>query len=64
MWGLQYIDEMEMAKTKIEKFRYNNAGENNKFTENLSELQKNILHLGCCNKMAKLKKHLQHDMDE
>ena len=30
--GLQYIDEMEMAKIKIEKFRCDNAGENKKFT--------------------------------
>ena len=39
--GLQYIDEMEMAKIKIEKFRCDNARENKKFTEKLSDLQKN-----------------------
>ena len=32
-----------MAKIKIEKFRCNNAEENNKFTEKLSALQKNII---------------------
>ena len=31
--GLQYINEMEMTKMKIEKFRCNNTGENKKFTE-------------------------------
>ena len=41
--GLQYIDEMEMAKIKIEKFRCDNARENKKFTEKLSELKKNII---------------------
>ena len=33
---------MEMAKIKIKKFRYKNAGENIKFAVKLLELQKNI----------------------
>ena len=32
-----------MLKIKIEKFRCDNAGENKKITEKLSELQKNII---------------------
>ena len=41
--GLKYVDEMEMTKIKIEKFRWDNAGENKKFTEKLLELQKNTI---------------------
>ena len=41
--GLQYIDEMEMAILKIEKFRCNNVDVNKKFMEKLLDLQKNII---------------------
>ena len=40
IYELQYVDEIEMAKIKIEKFRCNIAGENKTITEKVIELQK------------------------